>query len=98
MCACACAACVQELFEKDDKPSIFAVTNKPAPKSQFIPSKWEAKRVAYLVRAIKKGWINPKNQPKEKPQFYDIWSNDASEHKKNPMPLTVCTSLLLLLR
>lgn len=77
-----------ELFEKDDKPSIFAVTNKPAPKSQFIPSKWEAKRVAYLVRAIKKGWINPKNQPKEKPQFYDIWSNDASEHKKNPMPLT----------
>ena len=22
-------------------------------------------------------------------QFYDIWSNDASEHKKNPMPLTV---------
>jgi ribosome biogenesis protein ERB1 len=65
------------------------VTNKPAPKSQFIPSKYEAKRVAYLVRAIKKGWIDPKNKPKEKPRFYDIWSDDASDHKKNPMPLTV---------
>ncbi len=36
---------MQELFEKDEAPQLHPLTNKPAPKSQFVPSKWEAKRV-----------------------------------------------------
>ena len=33
------------------------MTNEDEPKRRFIPSKWEAQRVNYLVQAIKKGWI-----------------------------------------
>jgi len=78
-----------ELWEMDDKPSIHPVTNKPPAKSQFVPSKWEAQRVAYLVRAIKKGWIDPnKSSTKEKPRFYDIWSDDKQDFKRHPLPLT----------
>jgi len=87
----------QELWEMDDKPSIHPVTNKPPAKSQFVPSKWEAQRVAYLVRAIKKGWIDPnKSSTKEKPRFYDIWSDDKQDFKRHPLPLTVSRSSLFL--
>lgn len=92
-----CACTTQELWEKDEGPSIFPVTNKMPAKSQFIPSKWEAKRVAYLVRAIKKGWLNPnKSKAQEKPRFYDIWA-DSKEYKQNPTPLTVWIPFFLVL-
>ena len=31
--------------------------NIPEPKRRFVPSKWEAQKIAYLVKAIRKGWI-----------------------------------------
>ena len=36
------------------------VTNEP--KRRFVPSKWEAKMVVKMVRAIRNGWVRPKKK------------------------------------
>ena len=41
------------------------LTNAPEPKRRFIPSKWEAKKVVQLVRAIRRGWLKPGEEKKE---------------------------------
>lgn len=51
------------------------LSNAPEPKRRFIPSKWEAKKVVKLVRAIRKGWIKL-DKPKEKPKYYLMWGDD----------------------
>lgn len=38
--------------------TIHATSQAPEPKSRFIPSKWEAKRVRKIAYAIKMGWID----------------------------------------
>ncbi|KAI9397197.1 hypothetical protein POPTR_003G009600v4 [Populus trichocarpa] len=57
------------------------LSNAPEPKSRFIPSKWEAKKVLGLVRAIRKGLIKF-DKPKEEPRFYMLWGDDASSSEK----------------
>lgn len=47
----------------------------PKPKSSFIPSKWERRKIVKLVHAIKMGWIKPRARP-EKPKFYILWSDN----------------------
>ena len=37
--------------------AIHPLNNAPEPKRRFIPSKWEAKKVVKLIRAIRRGWI-----------------------------------------
>jgi ribosome biogenesis protein ERB1 len=34
-------------------------SSAPEPKRRFLPSKWEAKAVVKLVRALRRGWIKP---------------------------------------
>ena len=46
-----------EVFGDPGPVSIHPMLNLDEPKRRFIPSKWEAQRVNYLVQAIKKGWI-----------------------------------------
>ncbi|KAL5467099.1 hypothetical protein EMCRGX_G031281 [Ephydatia muelleri] len=53
---------------------IHPLSNAPEPKSRFIPSKWEAKRISKLVHAIKMGWIKPIQKP-SKPKFFMLWSD-----------------------
>ncbi|GAA5994389.1 hypothetical protein JCM11641_004623 [Rhodosporidiobolus odoratus] len=54
------------------------LTGRPEPKSRFLPSKWEHKKVMKLVRAIRSGRITPRRPgaPKapEAPRFYALWS------------------------
>ncbi|CAK7357107.1 unnamed protein product [Dovyalis caffra] len=57
------------------------LSNAPEPKSRFIPSKSEAKKVLRLVRAIRKGLIKF-DKPKEEPRFYMLWGDDASSSEK----------------
>ncbi|KAL9351104.1 hypothetical protein Peur_058359 [Populus x canadensis] len=57
------------------------LSNAPEPKSRFIPSKWEAKKVLGLVRAIRKGLIKF-DKPKEEPRFYMLWGDDDSSSEK----------------
>lgn len=52
-----------EVFGDPGPVSIHPMTNEDEPKRRFIPSKWEAQRVNYLVQAIKKGWIKTGTLP-----------------------------------
>jgi ribosome biogenesis protein ERB1 len=68
-----------------------AVTARPEPKSRFLPSKWEHKRVMKIVRAIRSGHIISRKPDEERieghqPQknMYDIWS-DEKERIFHPM-------------
>eukprot|EP00040_Diaphanoeca_grandis_P028077 m.161269 g.161269 ORF g.161269 m.161269 type:complete len:889 (+) comp31222_c0_seq1:149-2815(+) len=71
-----------------DTPFIHPISNKPEPKSRFVPSKWEHKRVMKYVRAIRKGWLKPKVKD-ETPEFYDIWNqqDDTPGRRKAPPPI-----------
>eukprot|EP01087_Luapelamoeba_hula_P001612 TRINITY_DN1131_c0_g1_i4.p1 TRINITY_DN1131_c0_g1~~TRINITY_DN1131_c0_g1_i4.p1 ORF type:complete len:868 (+),score=143.99 TRINITY_DN1131_c0_g1_i4:131-2734(+) len=74
-------------FESDAPPLVHPLTGKEPVKNQFIPSKWEAKRVAYLVRAIKRGWLSQqKKKQEEGHQFYDIWATAATEDETKRLP------------
>ena len=54
------------------------------PKSSFQPSKWESQRVAYLVSAMKKGWISLDEEPAKKPPtVYQMWQDDEI-HRDGP--------------
>ncbi|KAG0609240.1 hypothetical protein M758_8G169200 [Ceratodon purpureus] len=66
-------------FEYEDKGH--PLSSAPEPKRRFIPSKWEAKKVVKLVRAIRKGWIKL-DKPKEKPEFYLMWGDDLKTSDK----------------
>jgi len=73
------------------------LSNAPEPKRRFIPSKWEAKKVVKLVRAIRKGWITFQ-KAEEKPRFYLMWGDDLKPSEKNgkwaelyPSPKTKAT-------
>eukprot|EP00249_Psilotum_nudum_P016440 c25825_g1_i1 orf=239-2530(+) len=60
-------------FDWEDKGH--PLSSAPVPKRRFVPSKWEAKKVVKLVRAIRKGWIKL-GKPKEKPKYYLMWGDD----------------------
>ncbi|KAL3697695.1 hypothetical protein R1sor_011771 [Riccia sorocarpa] len=66
-------------FEWEDKGH--PLSNAPEPKRRFIPSKWEAKKVVKLVRALRKGWISLE-KPKEKPKYYMLWGDDLQTADK----------------
>lgn len=66
-----------------EEDKIFAVTQSDKPKSKFVPSKWEEKRVQYLVRAIKNGWLKSHSEKmKERnenrpPEFHLLWDEEG---------------------
>ena len=50
------------------------------PKRRFVPSKWEAKKVMKLVRAIRNGHIKLRTDDlPEKARFYDIWASSVAD-------------------
>jgi len=66
------------------------LTGRPEPKSRFLPSKWEHKKVMKIVRAIRAGRITPRRPgaPKpasDKPRFYGLWSQNDVEMAPHPM-------------
>ena len=72
--------------EHDGQP----LSNAPEPKRRFIPSKWEAKKVVKLVRALRKGWIKPKDgkeTEKKDPTSYLMWSDDNRIAEKTAVNL-----------
>ncbi|XP_056173366.1 ribosome biogenesis protein BOP1 homolog isoform X2 [Syzygium oleosum] len=68
-----------DFFKWDDAKH--PLSNAPEPKRRFIPSKWEAKRVAKYVRAIREGLIKL-DKPKEEPRFYNLWGDDLNSKDK----------------
>lgn len=65
-------------FTGEGKEEIMPLNGRPEPKSRFIPSKWEHKKVMKIVRAIRQGRITPRAPAKTKPQIFNIW-NDADD-------------------
>ena len=59
----------------------FPILNTPAPKRRFVPSKWEAKRVGYLMRQIRRGLIKLDKVVDEKPEFSLLWEDSELESK-----------------
>ncbi|KAM0791153.1 hypothetical protein ACM66B_005638 [Microbotryomycetes sp. NB124-2] len=63
---------------------------RPEPKSRFLPSKWEHRKVMKIVRAIRSGRIVPrkpgtKSQTDNKPPFYGLWSTSDVASAPHPM-------------
>lgn len=52
------------------------------PKSSFIPSKWEHRKIVKLVHAIRMGWIKPHPKVSSKPSFYQLWEEGGSEESE----------------
>lgn len=64
-----------EPFEFEYKEGIHPLSNAPEPKRRFMPSKWEAKKVVKLVRALRRGWLKL-DKEEEKPKVYLMWDDD----------------------
>lgn len=61
---------------------IHPLSSAPEPKSRFVPSKWEHKKIMKIVRAIRKGWIKPAGEPKDEDKslkFWDLWSEQTDK-------------------
>ncbi|PWZ02002.1 BOP1NT-domain-containing protein [Testicularia cyperi] len=78
-----------------DKVMQTPLTSRPEPKSRFVPSKWEHKKVMKIVRAIREGRITPGAPKKDaKPRYYNIWA-DSVEQERNPWTLMAAPKLPL---
>ncbi|KAK2958750.1 putative Ribosome biogenesis protein bop1 [Blattamonas nauphoetae] len=65
-----------------DYDSIHPLTNRLKPKSSFLPSKHEAKRVAELVRKIEAGHFDQKE--KEEEDVFELWPEDTDPSQWKP--------------
>lgn len=58
------------------------ISNRPEPKSAFIPSKWEKQMVGKFLHALKMGWIKPtkpktEEEEEEQQKFFDLWLSET---------------------
>ncbi|OLL23371.1 Ribosome biogenesis protein ERB1 [Neolecta irregularis DAH-3] len=71
------------------------LSSAPEPKRRFIPSKYEAKMVMKIVRAIREGRIIPKKaETSNTPVFFDIWADDAPQRPNHVMHIPAPKLLL----
>lgn len=61
------------------------LSSRPEPKSRFLPSKWEHKKVMKIVRAIRQGRITARAPAATRPQYYNIWSDADQPLGDHPM-------------
>lgn len=64
---------------------VMPLTSRPEPKSRFVPSKWEHKKVMKIVRAIRQGRIVAHAPGRERPAFYNIWHDSDTPRVDHPM-------------
>ena len=54
------------------------------PKSSFIPSRWEHKKIVKIAHAIRMGWIKPRESPAQRrPNFYLLWGDSDKASQQN---------------
>lgn len=69
---------------------IHPLSNAPAHKRSFIPSKLESRKVGKLVNAIKRGWLKihkPKPEEESERTFYDLWADNEQNLSKRDMAI-----------
>eukprot|EP00741_Cyanophora_paradoxa_P025454 tig00000382_g24572.t1 len=65
---------------------IHPLSSVPEPKRRFIPSKWEAKKIVKMVRAIRNGWVKEAQEreaARKKPESYMLW-DDSEQARFSP--------------
>lgn len=67
------------------KTEVMPISARPEPKRRFVPSKWEAKKIMKIVRAIRAGRIVPRKPKDEKPRFYNLWGDDDTPREDHVM-------------
>eukprot|EP00299_Pterocystis_sp_00344_P016812 c8433_g1_i1.p1 GENE.c8433_g1_i1~~c8433_g1_i1.p1 ORF type:complete len:732 (+),score=191.79 c8433_g1_i1:41-2197(+) len=72
-----------------DEVNIHPLSSAPPPKTRFVPSKWEAKKIVELIKGIRQGRIKTIAQRKEeeklarKPKLnFDLWETENTENSK----------------
>ena len=63
------------------KKQVLPLSLVAKPKSSFVPSKWEQKKISKLVHAIRMGWVKPHPPARHKPAFYQLWGEGSEEGK-----------------
>ena len=63
--------------------------NRPTPKSQFTPKKWEAKKVVKYVRMLRAGKLlrPPPPLPAEERYNFDVWERDDDVKHRGAVPI-----------
>ncbi|TMW64723.1 hypothetical protein Poli38472_011603 [Pythium oligandrum] len=74
---------------------IHAMGNDQAPKSSFIPSKWERMKVMKIVKGIKEGRIVIDREPEKKPEAYQMWFEDDQAMTRKGPPQVQAPKMLL---
>lgn len=75
-----------EWFTGKGMEMIMPLSHRPEPKSRFVPSKWEHKKVMKIVRAIRQGRIKPHGPvSSSRPPYYNIWSDADQALADHPM-------------
>lgn len=64
------------------KTEVMPLSARPEPKSRFIPSKWEAKKIMKIVHAIRTGRILPRKPKTTSNQFYNIWNDETDKPRE----------------
>ncbi|KIS66931.1 uncharacterized protein UMAG_05714 [Mycosarcoma maydis] len=84
-------------FTGEDKVMQTALSGRPEPKSRFVPSKWEHKKVMKIVRAIREGRIVPGAAANKdaKPKFYNIWADAHENDTRSPWAVMAAPKLAL---
>ncbi|CDW96691.1 hypothetical protein, partial [Sporisorium scitamineum] len=84
-------------FTGEDKVMQTALTGRPEPKSRFVPSKWEHKKIMKIVRAIRQGRIVPGAAANKdtKPKFYNIWADANENDTRSPWAVMTVPKLAL---
>ena len=84
-------------FTGEDKVMQTALSGRPEPKSRFVKSKWEHKKIMKIVRAIREGRIVPGAAANKdtKPKFYNIWADADENDTRSPWAVMAAPKLPL---
>ena len=73
-----------EHFTSEKEP--LPLSRVPKPKSSFIPSKWEHKKIVKLVHALRMGRMKKTHEhTTPKPAFYQLWSEVGGKGRGHQM-------------
>mmetsp|Transcript_18446 Transcript_18446/g.51668 ORF Transcript_18446/g.51668 Transcript_18446/m.51668 type:complete len:718 (-) Transcript_18446:1514-3667(-) len=77
-----------DFFTKDRE--LHPVLNLPEPKSRFVRSKWEEKKIVKLVRAMRKGWLKRQDSAdnEQEEPLYLMWEEDNKIAEKTAVGLS----------
>lgn len=74
-------------FDLTAPKQLHPISDAPAPKRRFVPSKWERIQVLKIARAYEQGLIKPKKEQVE--EIWDLWTQETQEDRAAPHKVTL---------